>query len=74
VETALRAAGRTWLSLSVVLYILAAGLVAVFYRAGADIALAAAGLMALGVLAVFAASVLKARRGAIVHSNFDKLS
>jgi hypothetical protein len=69
---ALRAAGWTWLALSVVLYIFmiyhvlrweeTAGLVAVLQRSGADIALAAAGLTAPGVLAVLVAYVLKARR------------
>ena len=70
--TALRIAGWTWLALSVVLYMFliddtwrwtdTAGLVVIFRRSGADIALAAAGLMVPGVLAVLAASVLRARR------------
>ena len=38
------------------------GLVVIFRRSGADIALAAAGLMVPGVLAVLAASMLRARR------------
>jgi hypothetical protein len=72
VTTALRIAGWTWLALSVVLYMFliddtwrwrdTAGLVVIFRRSGADIALAAAGLMVPGVLAVLAASVLRARR------------
>ena len=72
VTTALRIAGWTWLALSFVLYMFliddtwrledTAGLVAIFRRSGADIALAAAGLMVPGVLAVLAASVLRARR------------
>jgi hypothetical protein len=62
VTTALRAAGWTWLALSVVLYILTASLVAVFHRSGPDIALAAAGLMAPGILALLAPSVLRALR------------
>jgi hypothetical protein len=72
VTTALRTAGWTWLALSVVLYMFliddtwrsgdTAGLVVIFRRSGADIALAAAGLMVPGVLAVLAASVLRARR------------
>ena len=72
VTTALRIAGWTWLALSVVLYMFliddtlrwtdTAGLADIFRRSGADIALAAAGLMAPGVLAVLAASVLQARR------------
>ena len=70
--TALRIAGWTWLALSVVLYMFliddtwrwtdTAGLVVIFRRSGADIALAAAGLMVPGVLAVLAASVLRACR------------
>ena len=70
--TSLRIAGWTWLALSVVLYMFlvddtwrwtdTAGLVVIFRRSGADIALAAAGLMVPGVLAVLAASVLRARR------------
>ena len=72
VTTALRIAGWTWLALTFVLYMFliddtwrwkdTAGLVAIFRRSGADIALAAAGLMVPGVLAVLAASVLRARR------------
>jgi hypothetical protein len=72
VTTALRIAGWTWLALSVVLYMFliddtwrltdTAGLVDIFRRSGADIALAAASLMVPGVLAVLAASVLRARR------------
>jgi hypothetical protein len=72
VTTALRIAGWTWLALSVVLYMFliddtwrwrdTAGLVVIFRRSGADIALAATGLMVPGVLAVLAASVLRARR------------
>ena len=72
VTTALRIAGWTWLALSFVLYMFliddtwrledTAGLVAIFRRSGADIALAAAGLMVPGVLAVLAASVLRVRR------------
>jgi uncharacterized protein involved in tellurium resistance len=72
VTTALRIAGRTWLALSFVLYMFLIddawrwrdtdGLVVIFRRSGADIALAAAGLMVPGVLAVLAASVLRARR------------
>ena len=72
VTTALRIAGWTWLALSVVLYMFliddtwrwtdTAGLVVIFRRSGADIALAAAGLMVPGVLAVLAASVLRACR------------
>ena len=60
VTTALRIAGWTWLALSVVLYMFliddtwrwtdTAGLVVIFRRSGADIALAAAGLMVPGVL------------------------
>jgi hypothetical protein len=41
-----------------------AGLVVVFKRSGADIALAAAGVLAPGVLALLAASVLEAFRTA----------
>jgi hypothetical protein len=54
VTTALRIAGWTWLAPD--------GLVVIFRRSGADIALAAAGLMVPGVLAVLAASMLRARR------------
>jgi hypothetical protein len=70
VTTALRAGGWTWLALCVVLYMSmiydtwrweqTVGLVAVFRRSGTDIALAAAGMMAPGVLAVLAASALRA--------------
>ena len=69
---ALRAGGWAWLALFAALYALmiydtlrweqTAGLVAVFKRSGADIALAAAGTLAPGVLAVLAASVLGALR------------
>ena len=72
VTTALRIAGWTWLALSFVLYMFLIddtwrwkdtdGLVVIFRRSGADIALAAAGLMVPGVLAVLAASMLRARR------------
>jgi hypothetical protein len=62
VTTTLRAAGWTWLALSVVLYTLTAGSVVVFHQSGADIALAAAGLMVAGVLTVLAASALRALR------------
>ena len=72
VTTALQIVGWTWLALSFVLYMFliddtwrsedTAGLVAIFRRSGVDIALAAAGLMLPGVLAVLAAFVLRARR------------
>ena len=70
--TTLRIAGWTWLALSFALYMFLIddtwrwkdtdGLVVIFRRSGADIALAAAGLMVPGVLAVLAASMLRARR------------
>ena len=67
---ALRAGGWAWLALFAGFYALmiydtlrweqTADLVAVFKRSGADIALAAAGVLAPGVLALLAASVLEA--------------
>jgi hypothetical protein len=71
---ALRTGGWAWLALFAALYALmiydtlrweqTAGLLVVLKRSGADIALAAAGVLAPGVLALLAASVLEAFRTA----------